>query len=53
MVYSDFETLAGKLPIATMCTMYDGDNNELGSVKYKNIKANVGLSDTLFSMSQR
>ncbi|MCX6344410.1 MAG: outer membrane lipoprotein-sorting protein [Armatimonadetes bacterium] len=53
MVYSDFETLAGKLPIATMCTMYDGKNNELGSVKYKNVKANVGLGDALFSMAQR
>lgn len=53
MVYSEYETLAGKLPIATKCSMYDGDGNELGGVKYKNVKSNVGLSDAIFSMSQR
>jgi outer membrane lipoprotein-sorting protein len=51
--YGDFEMLAGKLPIATMSTMYDPDGHELGSVKYKNLKSNVGLSDGLFSLSQR
>ena len=53
MVYSEYQMLAGKLPIATNCAMYDGSGGSLGSVKYANVKSNVGLSDALFSMSQR
>ena len=45
--------LAGKLPIATNCAMYDGSGGSLGSVKYANVKSNIGLGDALFSMSQR
>lgn len=52
-VYSDFETLAGKLPIATTSTMYNPSGEKMGTVTYKNVKANVGLADSLFSMSQR
>lgn len=53
MVYSDYEKLAGKQTIATNCHMYDPSGGDLGGVKYANVKANVGLSDALFSMSQR
>jgi outer membrane lipoprotein-sorting protein len=53
MTYSDFETLAGKLPIATVCKMSDPNGGDLGTVVYKNIKVNVGLLDSLFSMSSR
>jgi len=52
-VNSDFQMLAGKLPIATTATMYNPSGEKLGTVNYKNVKANVGLSDSLFSMSQR
>ena len=51
--YSDFETLAGKLPIATKSTLYDPNGRELGTVMYKNLKSNVGLSDAIFSLNQR
>ncbi|MCL5104682.1 MAG: hypothetical protein M1133_11305 [Armatimonadetes bacterium] len=51
--YSDFDMLGGKLPIATTSTMYDPAGRELGSVKYKSLKSNVGLSDSLFSLDQR
>ena len=47
-VYSDFEVLGGKLPIATKTTMYDSADDKLGTVEYKNLKSNVGLSDSLF-----
>jgi len=53
MAYSDYQMLARKLPIATTCHMYDPSGGDLGSVKYVNVKANVGLTDALFSMSQR
>jgi len=52
-VYSDFQTLAGKLPIATTSTMYGPSGDKLGTVTYRNVKANVGLADSLFSLSQR
>lgn len=47
-LYSDFEMLGGKLPIATKTTMYDAAGDKLGMVEYKNLKSNVGLSDSLF-----
>jgi outer membrane lipoprotein-sorting protein len=53
MTYSDFVMLRGKLPIATTCAMYDPNGRELGSVVLKNVKANVGLPDSLFSLSSR
>jgi outer membrane lipoprotein-sorting protein len=53
-VYSDFQTLgAGKLPIATNSTLYDPNGDKLGAVAYSNVKANAGLADSLFSLSQR
>ena len=52
-VYSDFVMLEGKLPIATQSKMYNGAGQMLGTVKYKNVKANTGLSNSLFSLSAR
>lgn len=52
-IYTDFEMLAGKLPIATTSTMYNPSGEKMGTVTYKNVKANVGLADSLFSMTQR
>jgi len=52
-VFSDYETLGGKLPIATLATLYNKEGKELGTVKYKNVKDNVGLSDSLFSLNQK
>lgn len=52
-VYSDFEMLGGKLPIATTSTMYNPSGEKLGTVTYKNVQSNVGLADSLFSLSQR
>lgn len=52
-VYSDYATLAGKMPIATVSTMYNPSSEKMGTVTYKNVKANVGLADSLFSMTQR
>ena len=53
MTYGDFVMLPGKLPIATTCTLYDPHGRELGSVLIKNVKANIGLPDSLFSLSSR
>lgn len=52
-VYTDFENLAGKLPIATTSTMYNPSGEKLGTVTYKNVQANAGLADSLFSLTQR
>lgn len=52
-VYSGFQTLGGKLPIATVSTLYGPHGDKLGSVTYKNVKPNSGLADKLFSLSQR
>jgi outer membrane lipoprotein-sorting protein len=52
-VYTEFEMLAGKLPIATTSTMFGPSGDKLGTVTYRNVKANVGLADSIFSMSQR
>ncbi len=49
-VYSEFQTLAGKLPIATTSTLYDPSGDKLGTVAYSNVKANVGLAESLFSI---
>lgn len=51
--YTDFEMLGGKLPIATTSTMYNPSGEKLGTVTYKNVKANAGLADSVFSLSQR
>lgn len=52
-VYTEFDTLAGKLPIATKSTLYGPNGDRLGTVAYTNVKANVGLADSIFSLSQR
>ena len=52
-VYTDFEMLGGKLPIAKTSTMYNPSGEKLGTVTYKNVQANVGLADSLFSLTQR
>lgn len=49
-VFTEFKTLGGKLPIATESTLYDGDGKKLGSVSYKNLKVNVGLENSLFTI---
>lgn len=51
--YEDFYMMDGKLPIATTSNMFNSSGDELGSVRYKNIKVNSGLNDSLFSLSQR
>jgi len=52
-VYTNFEMLGGKLPIATTSTMYNPSGEKLGTVTYKNVKANSGLADSVFSLTQR
>ncbi len=52
-VYSDFEKLTAKLPIATTSTMFNPSGERMGTVTYRNVKANVGLADSIFSLSQR
>lgn len=51
--YSGFQTLAGKLPIATESKLYAPDGGFLGTIKYSNVKANTGLKDSLFSLSTK
>ena len=52
-VYRDHVMLSGKLPIATEVDMYNGDGQMLGTVSYSNVKSNVGLADSLFSLTQK
>lgn len=52
-IYNEWEPLTGKLPIATTSVMYNPSGEKMGTVTYKNVKANVGLADSLFSVSQR
>jgi len=33
--------------------MYNPSGEKMGTVTYKNVKTNVGLAESLFSMSQR
>ena len=51
--YTDFQNLTAKLPIATTSTMYNNSGEKLGTVTYKNLQRNVGLVDSLFSLTQR
>ncbi len=51
--YTDFQNLAGKLPIATTSTIYDSDGDNLGTVAYKKVLVNTGLADSIFSLTQR
>ena len=51
--YSGFMMMGGKLPLATVANMLNADGKELGSVKYKNVKVNCSLNNSLFSLSQR
>ncbi len=50
MIYSDFKTLTSGLPIATKSQLYNKDGKELGTVEYRNIKVNTGLSNSLFEI---
>ncbi|MCE5313861.1 MAG: hypothetical protein ABFD49_09170 [Armatimonadota bacterium] len=52
-VYSDYEKLTSKLPIATNANLFNGSGKELGSVKYKNVKVNTQIKASLFSLSQK
>ncbi|MEN6356960.1 MAG: hypothetical protein ABFD83_07740 [Armatimonadota bacterium] len=52
-IYSSFQKLTAKLPVASSADLYNGCGKELGGVKYKNIKVNTGLGNGLFSLSQR
>ncbi len=53
VAYSNFQMLGSKLPIATTSTMYNRQGKALGTVSYKNLKSNIGLNDSLFSLNQR
>jgi len=53
MVYSDFERLTEKLPIATTSNMFNNEGESLGSVAYRGVKVNTGLVGSLFSLSTR
>jgi outer membrane lipoprotein-sorting protein len=53
MAYSDFQRLTQALPIATKSTLHDSEGKLLGTVQYKNLKVNTGLSESLFSLSSR
>ncbi len=53
VVFSDYSELVKGLPIATTATMFNPKGEKLGTVTYKAIKTNVGLEDSLFSMSSR
>lgn len=53
VTYGDFIKLGGKLAIATKSTLYDPNGGELGVVTYKNLKCNVGVNASLFSLDQR
>ena len=53
MTYGSYQNLTGKLSIATTSTLYDPSGGMLGSVKYKNLKVNSGVRDSIFSMAQR
>ncbi|MCE5321951.1 hypothetical protein LLG46_01410 [bacterium] len=52
-VYGSYQKLTTKLPVATSANLFNGDGKELGSVKYKNIKVNTALNNSMFSLSQR
>lgn len=52
-VFKDWESLTAKLPIAATSEMFDLNGRSLGTVSYKNIKANTGLADSLFSLNQK
>lgn len=48
-VYSDHKMM-GKMPVATKVKVYSADGGNAGSVSYKDVKANTGLSETLFEI---
>jgi outer membrane lipoprotein-sorting protein len=52
-VYSDYESLTSKLPLATNANLYNGDGKELGGVKYLNVKVNAGVGASMFSLNQK
>ncbi|NLN74892.1 MAG: hypothetical protein GX139_01080 [Armatimonadetes bacterium] len=52
-IYSAHKNMAGNLPIATTSTLYNTAGEKLGTVTYKSVQHNVGLADSLFSLTQR
>lgn len=48
-IYGDFVTI-GQLPIAREAKIYAPDGDFVGKVNYKDMKANTGLSDSLFTL---
>lgn len=53
VVFSNYSELVKGLPVATTATMFNPKGEKLGTVTYRNIKVNVGLADSLFSLSSR
>ncbi len=48
-IYSDYKTM-GKIPVATTVKIYSPDGGYAGSITYKDVKINTGLSDSLFKI---
>jgi outer membrane lipoprotein-sorting protein len=51
-VYSDFKKV-GKLPVAQQAKIYDPQGDFAGTVEYRNMKGNTGVSPSLFSLTAR
>ncbi|MGQ9455231.1 MAG: LolA family protein [Armatimonadota bacterium] len=51
-VYLAYSRLTPNLPIATKSELFDAKGRSLGTVSYNNLKVNLGLSDSLFSLNQ-
>jgi len=51
--YGDYENVGKSLPIACKLVMFDPKGGDLGTITYKNMVVNSGLSETLFSLNQR
>jgi outer membrane lipoprotein-sorting protein len=49
MTFSGHKTIAG-VPIATVMKAYSPDGGFVGSIAYKNLKANTGVKDSLFAI---
>lgn len=48
-IYSGHKTL-GKVQVATLVKAYASDGGYAGTIKYENIRANTGVSDSLFAL---
>lgn len=51
-VYLAHAKLTPNLPIATKSEFFDANGRSLGTASYENLKVNIGLSDSLFSVNQ-